>query len=67
MIKEEIITINGKQFVKHTTDKERFDENQEPLPSLVQIETGKLYFDAIDNYPSKYHYEEYEEEEIVAW
>ena len=67
MIKEEIIKINGKQFVKHTTDKERFDENQEPLPCLVQIETGKLYFDAIDNYPSKYHYVEYEEEEIVVW
>lgn len=66
MIKQETITINNKQYIKTTTDKERFDENQEPLPCLVQIETGKLYFDAIDNYPSKYHYEEYEEEEIVV-
>lgn len=71
MIKEEIITINGKQFVKHTTDKEIYIFNeetkeQELQPCLVQVETGIRYFDAIDEYPSKYHYVEYEEEEIVV-
>lgn len=60
MIKEEIITINGKQFVKHTTDKEVYDENKKLLPSLIQVETGKLYFDAIDIYPCAYTYKEYE-------
>ena len=71
MIKEEIITINGKQFVKHTTDKEIYAFNeetkeQEQQPCLVQIETGIRYFDAIDEIPCKYHYVEYEEEEIVV-
>lgn len=60
MIKEEIITINGKQFAKHTTDKERFDENKELLPSLIQVETGILYFDAVDIYPCVYTYKEVE-------
>ena len=36
-------------------------KEQELEPCLVQVETGLRYFDAIDEYPSKYHYVEYEE------
>ena len=68
MIKEEIITIDNKQYVKHTTDKERCEtiiedneEKQIPLPCLIQVETGKMFFDTIDLYPCKYTYVEYEE------
>ena len=66
MIKQEIITINNKQYTKTTTDKEIYAFNEETKeqelePCLVQVETGIRYFDAIDEYPSKYHYVEYEE------
>ena len=68
MIKEEIITIDNKQYVKHTTDKERYEtiiedneEKQIPLPCLIQVETGLLFFDAGDTLPCKYTYIEWEE------
>ena len=72
MIKEEIITINNKEYLHTTTDKEIYTFNeetkeQELQPCLVQVETGLRYFDAIDEIPCKYHYVEYEEEEIVVW
>ena len=68
MIKEEIITIDNKQYVKHTTDKERYEiiieDNKEKkisFPCLIQVETGKMFFDTIDLYPCQYTYVEYEE------
>lgn len=65
MIKEEIITIDNKEYVKHTTDMERYDEDNNPLPCLIQIETGKMFFDAIDTKPCKFTYIEYEEPKEV--
>lgn len=65
MIKEETIVINNKEYIKHTTDMVRLDSEGNQLPCLVQIESGNLFFDTIDEKPCKFHYVEYQEPELV--
>ena len=49
------------KYIKTTTDMIRFDEEGNPLPCLVQEDTGILYFDAIDKENTTHTYREYEE------
>ena len=73
MIKEEIIEINGKQFVKHTTDKVAYkiymkdnkEEYREDIPCLLQVDTKIEYVDTIDLYPTNHIYEELDKVDIV--
>ena len=74
MIKEEIIEINGKQFIKHTTDKVAYkiymrdgkEEYREELPCLLQVDTNIEYIDTIDLYPTNHTYEELDKIDIVV-
>ena len=61
MITTKEITINKKKYIKTTTDVERLDEENNPLPNLVQLDTGIFYFDAIDDLDHKHTYKEYTE------
>ena len=61
MIKQETIKIKGVKYIKTTTDIIRLDEEGNPLPCLVQEDTGILYFDAIDKENTTHTYREYEE------
>lgn len=52
MIKQETITINGRELIKTYSDKGKF---------IIQNETGAIYTEAID-LPGKYSYTESEED-----
>jgi hypothetical protein len=58
MIKEEIIEIGGKEFVRHYTDEPIYDEQGIELPRVIQVETGIEFIDAVDVIPCPYTYEE---------
>lgn len=56
MLKEEIITENGKSLVKHSSDEGK---------RIVQVETGLVFEEAVDEMPCKFTYvEEGSEEEV---
>ena len=65
MIKEEIIEIGGKEFIRHFTDEPIYDEEGNELPRLIQVETGIEFIDAVDVIPCPFTYVEKPDEESV--
>ena len=56
MLKEELLTINGRNFVKHSSDTGK---------RIIQEETGLVFEEAIDEIPCRFHYiEEGSDEEV---
>lgn len=56
MIKEEIIEVDGKEFIRHFTDEPIYDEEGNELPRLIQVETGIDFIDAVDVLPCAFTY-----------
>lgn len=52
-IKTEIITVDGRELIRHFSDENRY---------ILQVETGIEYAEAIDVIPCRYTYEESERE-----
>lgn len=53
MIKEEAITIEGREFVRHYSDANKY---------IKQVETGAEYSEAVDVIPCQYTYLETDRE-----
>ena len=64
MLKEEIINIGGKDFVRHYTDEPIYDDDGNELPRLFQVETGAEYIEAVDVIPCPYTYIELPKPEL---
>lgn len=62
MLKTEILNIDGVAYIKYTTDTPKFDEEGNQLPTILQVETGQFFVDAIDKVPSVYTYKDMADE-----